>query len=187
MKRSGLVAVGIAIMLSTLGSYGVVEAERDGERRLSTRLSGLNEPPAVLTRASGGFEAIISRDRTGFEYTLTYEDLQGDITQSHIHIGQVLVNGGIAVWLCQTATNVSPVPTTPMCPGPRSGTVHGQITAADVIGPNGQGVAPMELEEVLNALGEGVAYVNVHSRHTPSGEIRGQLQLGGNRGRSGDR
>lgn len=182
MKRSGFVMVGVALMLSMLGSQSVVVAERDGERRLSTRLSGLNEPPAVLTGASGTFDATISEDQSGFAYTLTYENLEGDVRQAHIHIGQVLVNGGIAIWLCQTATNLSPVPTTPMCPGPNSGTVSGQITAADVIGPNGQGVSPMELQEVFNAFREGVAYVNVHSSRSPGGEIRGQLGLHGNRG-----
>lgn len=182
MKRSGFVVVGVALVLSMLGSQSVAVADRDGERRLSTRLSGLNEPPAVLTGARGTFEATISADESGFEYTLNYENLEGNVTQSHIHIGQVLVNGGIAIWLCQTATNVSPVATTPMCPGPNSGTVNGQITAADVIGPNGQGVSPMELQEVFNAMRKGVAYVNVHSSRTPSGEIRGQLGLHGNRG-----
>ncbi len=49
------------------------------------------------------------------------------------------------------------------------------ITAANVIGPGGQDVAPGELDEVIEALRDGVAYANVHSTLWPSGEIRSQL------------
>jgi hypothetical protein len=61
------------------------------------------------------------------------------------------------------------------------------VTAEQVIGPNGQGVAPGEFAEVLNAMRRGVAYVNVHSSRSPGGEIRGQLQLSGRGHGSDDR
>jgi hypothetical protein len=50
------------------------------------------------------------------------------------------------------------------------------VTAADVIGPNGQGIAPGEFAEVLAAMREGVTYANVHSTRNPPGEIRGQIK-----------
>lgn len=184
MKRSRGVVVAAAFAVLLVGVQGLVMADRVGDRdhnrRLRTRLSGLQEPPAVLTGARGLFEATISSDESGFEYTLNYEALEALVTQSHIHIGQVLVNGGIAIWLCETATNPAPVAVaaaTPDCGGPNSATVIGTVTAAQVIGPNGQGVSPGEFTEVLNAMRRGVAYVNVHSVRSPGGEIRGQLKL----------
>jgi hypothetical protein len=53
--------------------------------------------------------------------------------------------------------------------------ITGVITAADVIGPGAQGVAAGELDELIEALRDGVAYANVHSTLWPGGEIRSQL------------
>jgi hypothetical protein len=184
MTRGRGVAVAAALAL-VMGAGDRLVADRaahDDGIKVRTRLSGLNEPPAVFTSGRGEFEAVIAKDGSGFNYTLSYDNLEGTVTQSHIHIGQPLVNGGIAIWLCQTATNVSPIATTPTCPGPNSGTVEGVITAADVIGPNGQGISPQELEAVFKAMLRGFAYVNVHSTRSPGGEIRGQLDLDLHRG-----
>lgn len=184
MKRSGFVATGVAVMLAMVGALSAVGA--DGNRKLRTELSGFQEPPAILTVATGEFEATISRDESGFEYQLSYENLEGDVRQAHIHIAQLSINGGIAVWLCQTATNPAPAAVaaaTPDCGGPNSGTVNGMVTAAQVVGPGGQGVSPGELEEVFRAMRNGAAYVNVHSSKWPGGEIRGQLRLEGGQGR----
>ena len=66
----------------------------------------------------------ISRDEESFDYKLSYEDLEGTVTQAHIHVGQLSVNGGIAIWLCQTATMTAPRRTpmarSPICPRART-------------------------------------------------------------------
>ena len=141
---------------------------------LNTRLKGFNEVPAVSTAATGRFRATVDKASNTLHYEVSYSGLEGDVRQSHIHIGQRGVNGGITIWLCQTTFNVSPVASTPPCP--QSGTVSGVISAADVIGPAGQGVAAGEFADVLAAIRAGVAYANVHSSKFPGGEIRGQLR-----------
>jgi len=50
------------------------------------------------------------------------------------------------------------------------------VSAANVIGPAGQGIAATEFAEVLKAMREGVTYANVHSTLYPGGEIRGQIR-----------
>ena len=43
------------------------------------------------------------------------------------------------------------------------GTVEGDVTAADVVGPNGQGIEPGSFGEILKAMRAGVAYANIHT------------------------
>ena len=157
--------------IALLGIAGSAFA-RDG---LEARLKGFNEVPAVSSAASGRFMASVDKSSNTIRYELSYSGLEGDVRQSHIHIGQRGVNGGITLWLCQTVANPSPTPaTTPACP--QSGTVNGVLSATDVIGPAGQGIAATEIAEVLAAIRAGVAYVNVHSSKFTGGEIRGQLR-----------
>jgi hypothetical protein len=145
-------------------------------RVLSAELTGYEEPPPVSSTGEGEFNARISPDGNAIEYELSYRNLEGTVTQAHIHLGQKSVNGGIAVWLCGTEANPGPTGT-PRCPSP-SGTVSGTITADKVIGPTGQGLAPGEFAELVRALRAGVMYANVHSTRNPGGEIRGQIRAG---------
>jgi hypothetical protein len=163
-------------LIAVFGIVALAVAHSDRGRSLRATLRGIEEPPSVITGASGQFKATISRDESTIEYELSYEDLQGTVTQGHIHVGQRGVNGGISVWLCGTATNPGPAGT-PVCPGPNSGTVTGTITAATVVGPSGQGVAAGEFEDLLRAIRSGVTYANVHSSLFPGGEVRGQISV----------
>jgi CHRD domain len=76
------------------------------------------------------------------------------------------------VFLCSNLDNASTE--AQPCP-PGEGEISGTIMAADVIGPEDQGIAPGEFEEVLDALARRAAYVNVHTVGRPGGEIRGQV------------
>jgi hypothetical protein len=144
-------------------------------------LIGFEETPAVSTQASGQFRGKINKD-SSISYTLSYKGLEAPVTQSHIHFGQVGVAGGITVFLCQTATNPDPTGGAPTCP--QEGSVNGTVTAANltnsaaaqgIAGSNTGGTAE-EFAELIRAIREEVAYVNVHSTKFPSGEIRGQFR-----------
>jgi CHRD domain len=56
-----------------------------------------------------------------------------------------------------------------------SGTVEDDVTPADVIGPNGQGIEPGSFAEIVRAMRSGTSYVNIHTTRWPAGEIRGQI------------
>jgi hypothetical protein len=174
MKNLRITAlVTVVALMAMPAALALAVADGDEKARsLRARLIGLEEPPAVLTKARGEFRATISEDESFIDYELSFEDLEGSVTQAHIHVGQPLVNGGISVWLCGTDTNPGPVGT-PRCPS--SGSVSGRITADTVIGPAGQGIAAREFEELLRALRKGLTYANVHSTLAPGGEIRGQI------------
>ena len=170
--------------------------------RVEAELSGYNEvhfiagnaaatlpvPPAlrgaVSTKASGKFVATIDDKTDTIHYTLRYDDLEGTVTQAHIHFGQRHTTGGIVVWLCQTQGVMAPgnlSATTPFCPAPGT-PVSGTITPADVLEAVGQGIAAGEFEEVVAAIRAGRAYANVHSTLFPPGEIRGQIHDDHHRG-----
>jgi hypothetical protein len=144
------------------------------------QLDGFEEVPAVSTTGHGSLRATLSRDGSEIEYVLRYADLEGQVAQSHLHLGQRGVNGGVAIFLCSNLGN-GPAGT-PTCPPPPA-TITGTLTADDVVGPAAQGIAPGELGEVLRALRSGAVYVNVHSDLFPGGEIRGQLRLNQRRDR----
>jgi hypothetical protein len=139
-------------------------------------MSGYEENPDVSTIASGSFEARLSNDGTTLEYELNYSDLESNVLMAHIHFGKRAINGGISLWLCGTGlpgTNFAGPAGTQTCP--QSGRVTGALTAANVVGPAGQGIAAGQFNEILAAMRAGHAYANVHSATFPGGEIRAQL------------
>jgi hypothetical protein len=104
-------------------------------------LSSHHEVPALSTPGAGSFRAKVDVAGGTISWQLEYANLEADALQSHIHFGQPGVNGGISAFLCTNLGN-GPAGTLP-CPA-RSGTLSGVITAATVIGPSGQGIAPGE-------------------------------------------
>lgn len=175
----GLLLAGVIGLLG-IGSYAIAG---DGTKNFQGKeLNGYEENPDVSTVATGSFEARLSKDGSTLEYSITYSGLEGNVTQSHIHFGKAGVNGGISLWLCQTAAAAAPpqvAATTPVCP--QEGTVTGELDANDVTGPAGQGIAAAagpvngEFAEVLAAMRSGHAYANVHSSKFLGGEVRAQL------------
>lgn len=158
---------GIAVLLATGSAF----ANDDFE----TQLRSFAEVPSVSSTASGRFKASVDRKSASISYELSYRDLQGEVRQAHIHLGQRGVNGQVMVFLCQTATNPDPTGLAPQCP--QSGKVEGLLQAANVgAAAAAQGIAAMEFEEMVDAIRAGVTYVNVHSSTFPGGELRGQLR-----------
>ena len=187
MKRFTIAATAaIAIAGTAIG----VTAQ--GSKRFMELLTGLKEAAAVVsTTGTGTFQAEITNDETAISYTLTFNNLEGDVRQAHIHIGLPQNSGGVVLWLCDSDANPAPSASTPACnvndPGDnRNGTVSGTLTEADVQNLAANGIAgptattPGEFAEVVALVRAGKTYVNVHTVKFPPGEIRSQLDNRGN-------
>ena len=171
LKLSVLVAVvaGVAVVGTT--------AIAGGDRDIREQLTGYEEDPQALsTTGRGTFDAKISRSEEKIFYRLRYADLEGTVTQAHIHFGGRAQSGGISVFLCSNLGN-GPVGTQ-ACPTAPA-TVTGTLEPDDVIGPAAQGILAGEFNELVAAIRAGATYANVHSSKYPGGEIRAQLDSGG--------
>jgi hypothetical protein len=174
-----LLAVGAVTVVTALVAGSAAMAADDGDARngsvffISERLNGYNENPTLSTAGSGSFRAVVNERTQEITYTLSYANLEGTVTQAHIHFGNPWVNGGISVFLC---TNLGNGPAgTQACP-PAPATITGTLRPADVIGPAGQGIAAGEFAELVAAVRAGTTYANVHSTLYQAGEIRAQLE-----------
>jgi hypothetical protein len=155
----GVVLVGGSLAFAKNGDKGNARAT----------LSSYQEVPTLSTAATGSFRATV--DGTSIRYTLRYQGFETPVQVAHIHLGARATNGGVSAFLCGGGGK-------PACPA-TGGTVEGVIVAADVVGPAAQSVAAGGFAELIRAMRAGVTYANVHSSAFPSGEIRGQIRLGG--------
>ena len=188
MKGLRISILFVAGFLGTIPAAIARADDRDKGNKFATELSGYNEvhfaagPPAALrgavsTKASGKFEAIIDKQISEIKYKLSYEGLEGEVTQGHIHFGQRHTVGGIVVWLCQTAGTPAPAAVaalTPLCPP--EGKVEGTIIPEQVLAQTLQGFEAGEFEELVRAIRAETTYANVHSTLHGPGEIRGQIK-----------
>jgi hypothetical protein len=150
--------------------------DRDGDDARA-HLSGFHEVPVVSTTGSGRLRLEIVSDNR-IDYDLTYEDMESPVTQSHIHVAQRNVNGGIVLWFCGTSPGTPGPAGTPTCTSP-SGHFSGSFSPANVQTVAAQHFETNNLAEVIDFIQRGLAYANVHTQQSPGGEIRGQIR--GNR------
>lgn len=130
---------------------------------------------AVLTGAAAGSgsaatgQAILKPGPNGD--TMSYElKVEGiiNITMAHIHVAaESGGTGAPAVWL------YPPAPPAVTIPGEYTGPLgQGSFTAANFVGP----LAGLTIADLVTAIREDRAYVNVHTEQFPVGEIRGPLK-----------
>ena len=162
--RLALAAAGIVLLAGSQAA-----ADHGKEKTFRARLEGGNETPAISTGATGRFDATLNNAGDTLTYELTFSGLEGGNTLfAHVHLGQKGVAGGVMFFLCGGGGK-------PACPN-TGGTVTGTVTAADVIGPAGQGITAGQFDEVIRAMRDGLSYANVHTVTFPTGEIRGQVR-----------
>ena len=121
-----------------------------------SKMNGAQETPANNAKGTG--TATLSIDGTKLKYSIDIKDLSGAPTAAHIHVGAMGVSG-------------PPVYTIAL----KSGVgMSGEIAegSIDLTKDASSGVSGDSLKTLLN---NGHAYINVHSKNFPGGEIRGQV------------
>jgi hypothetical protein len=122
------------------------------------RMTGADETPANNTKSNG--TATFTLDGTKLQFTVEVHDLTGAPTMAHIHVGGPGVAG-------------PPVYTFALKAGSgMSGTISSGTV--DLTKDASAGVSGDSLKTLLN---NGKAYVNVHTKNFPGGEIRGQVMM----------
>jgi hypothetical protein len=143
-----------------------------------TELSGDQEVPPVTTPGTGTATVIIDDEAHTLSVDVVFSDLLGPTAAAHIHCCQPLgTNAGVAT-------------TTPSFPGFPTGVMAGTFSATfdtldlgsynpSFVTANG-GTAASAEAALFAGIEAGLAYFNLHTSPplgTPSGEIRGQLEL----------
>jgi len=173
MKTKNIGFWAIAAVMANLLAAPIANSQTE---RFSASLGGENEVPPINTAGTGAFEMTIQDTIT---FSLTFSGLSSALTVAHLHFAPSKVAGGVMIFLCGGGGQ-------PACPAATEGTITGTITAANVTGPSGQGIAPADLDSALEAVRNDLAYANMHTTNFPGGEIRGQVQRGSGHGKGSE-
>ena len=161
MKKFRLVSLFLLIaLLATVGS-----AAADSSRNFRAQLS--DAPGDVVNSSARGISLFqLSRDGKSMHFKLGVANIE-NVTMAHIHVAAAPgENGPPAVWLYPDG------PPPQLIPGRFDGVLaRDSFTAADFAGL----LAGMEMADLVTAIEEGRAYVNVHTLQVPGGEIRGDI------------
>jgi hypothetical protein len=137
-----------ALALTCLAWVGGTTVAQAAPMSFSVPLTGAQQVPPVQTSGSGTADLTYNPSDRHITWTITYSGLSSDVTMAHIHgPAPQGKNAGVEVWLTKKGEPVS---------SPIKGSAT--LTAA-------------EAQQLM----AGNAYINVHTKDHPGGEIRGQL------------
>ena len=144
-----------------------------GGNEFKTNLTGALENPPVATAGSGRAEFRFDPATNTIQFKLRVANLN-DVVAAHIHVGAMRQNGPVVVNLFGAGVRFNRI-----TPGDDVGgeqvIAEGTITPADIIArpPGFDG----QMATLVARLRQQRAYVNVHTRAFPGGEIRGELRV----------
>lgn len=127
-------------------------------------LNGSEEVPGILTGALGSAEVGVDTAAREIAVTLRVFNLPSPATQAHIHVGGPGLAGPVVLDFPATIVGQT-----------------GDFTMVFRLGLAAFRARPANgintLDDVIQAIVGGNAYVNVHTQANPGGEIRGLLKL----------
>ena len=149
------------------------------DKIFTARLTGDKEVPPVDTDATARIR-LTESSQDALDYRLSVSNLNGVVTGAHIHRGSSGTNGPIVANLniggaFASASAGDGAATTSTSTG-------GTITSTELKGP----LAGKQISDLIKLIEGGQAYVNVHTRQHPNGEIRGQLSSSSSAGETFD-
>ena len=165
----------ILFLLISLFTVGVVAAAPGGENRnFVAHLTGDQEAPTpVDTQAQGQAKFQLSKDGTELHFKLIVASIE-NVTQAHIHCGAPGTAGPVVAFLYPAG------PPPVLISGSFSGVLsEGTITDANIIPRPDSAQCPggvADFNDLIEKIGSGEAYVNVHTTAFPGGEIRGVIR-----------
>lgn len=128
----------------------------------NVHLSADNEVAAtpVISKANGHVKFQLNKAGTELSYKLFVANME-NVRASHIHLAPEGQNGPVVVFLFGG----------PTVENPNGVLAEGTLTSANLIGL----LAGQTIEDLMDHIEAGNAYVNVHTNNYPGGEIRGQI------------
>lgn len=134
-----------------------VPATAAAPTKFGATLNGRSEAPKTSSKATGTATFTIAANGKSIRYTLNAKGLTGPPQAAHIHIGKPGQAGPVVVPLATKPFKL-----------PRSGTLTSKnFTAAP---------GTSSFAAVIKDIRAGRAYVNIHTKKFPAGEIRGQIR-----------
>lgn len=155
ITKFGVAALAALALTATAASAQVIQ--------MTAVLSSGDETPALLSGAVGTAEVGVDVTNKELSVTLRVFNLPTASTAGHIHVGPKGVAGPIVIDF-------------PNIPG-RTGdfAITFRVNQSAMRVQSALGINTMD--DVIQAITGGNAYVNIHSTTNPGGEIRGQLAL----------
>ena len=150
MRRS--LAIALAV-------FAAVAVPAFAATKYTAKLNGKSETPKSDSKATGTATLTVATNGKSIKYTLRATGLSGGAQAAHVHAGKAGAAGPVIL-------NICPKP----CKLPKSGTLTSTQFA------KAPGVA--NFKAAINAIKKGRAYVNIHTKEHPAGEIRGQIKKG---------
>jgi hypothetical protein len=167
MRRSAVI---IAVAgASVLGASAAGLAA--GGSFVARPMVGTNEVPANTSSAAA--RAWFTYDGHVLHYRIKMLAPITGAFMAHIHIAPPGVNGPIVVWLFGDPSLGAANPTVDF--DGNDWVASGTVDASNFTGP----LAGHPLGDLIDALQAGEAYVNLHTRAHPGGEIRAQVEFNG--------
>jgi len=155
MRKSCPLSLLLALLLVAAGTSIALAGDK-----YSAELSGLGG-----SMASGKATFELDKGGTALHYKLTVSNIE-DASMAHIHLAPPGKDGPPAVWL------YPPGPPPVLKEGKFEGTLaEGDIKAESFLGD----LKGKPLSALIEKIDAGEAYVNVHTKGKPGGEVRGQI------------
>ncbi|MDQ7820360.1 MAG: CHRD domain-containing protein [Armatimonadota bacterium] len=159
-------AARVMVLVALVGVLAGPAPAQAPRAHFSALLSGSEQVPPNSSPGYGVALFEVQPGGAAVRYRLSVFETT-DVMMAHIHIAPPGQNGPVVVWLYPAA------PPPRLIPGVTNGVLgEGTFTAASFMGP----LAGQPMSALLTALAQGTAYVNVHTRANPGGEIRGQIR-----------